>query len=271
MKKALSVILAIVMILSVTVIGFAEETEKLNYLLMGDSIAKGSGILNSDEACYGRIVADTNGYNYKNRGVDGFTTDNLNRELDRADMIADVAEADIISISIGGNDFLGKTIFLNMIKLVIEAAFGNIDNSKAIVDKAYNNFSSIIGKIKAINPDATILVQTLYAPNYPLVGYQLDRIISLLNESFVSYLDENPDAFTVVDVQAALRGVYGYTALDTIHPNAKGNELIAVEVLKVLKELGLGETTVPVINQKGVSELALPVWPILRIFLSYNG
>ena len=271
MKKALSLAIALIMIFSVTVIGFAEENEKLNYLLIGDSIAKGSGILNSDEACFGRIVADTNGYNYKNRGVDGFTTDDLNRLLDQSDMIADVAEADIISISIGGNDFLGKTIFLRMISLVIQAAFGNLEPSREIVEKAYSNFCSIIGKIKTINPDAVILYQTLYAPNYPLVGTQLDIIISILNDKFRSYLDENPDAFIVVDVQAALRGEFGYTALDTIHPNAKGNELIAKEILKVLKDNGLGETTVPVINQKGVSEIALPIWPLLRIFLEYNG
>ncbi len=268
MKKALSIILALVMILSVTVIGFAEEEkETLNYLLLGDSIARGSGVLNHDEACFGRIVADTNGYNYKNRGIDGFTTANLVNELNKSDVIRDVAEADIISISIGGNDFLGKTIFLNMIKLVIEAAFGNLEPSKQIVESAYDNFCIIIGKIKEINPEATILFQTLYAPNYPLVGAQLERIITLLNEKLVSYLDENPEAFTVVDVHAALKGVFGFTALDTIHPNAKGNVLIAREVLKVLKELGLGEATEPVINHPGVNEIALPIWPILQLFV----
>ena len=260
--------MAAVMLFSLTVIGFAEEEEKekLNYLLLGDSIARGSGVLNNEEACFGRIVADTNGYNYKNRGIDGFTTDALNKELDKAAVIADVAEADIISISIGGNDFLGKTIFFNMIKLVIEAAFGNLDNSIKTVDRAYENFCSIIGKIKEINPDAVILFQTLYAPNYPLVGAQLETIISLLNERQLSYLDENPGAFTVVDVHAALRGVYGFTALDTIHPNAKGNVIIAREVLKVLKELGLGDKTEPVINHPGVDEIALPIWPLIQIF-----
>ncbi len=259
MKKTIAVLMALIMVFSLTVIGFAQEDEKLNYLILGDSIAHGSGVLNSDEACYGRIVADTNGYNYKNRGISGYNTSDLNNYLDNEDVKADVAWADIISISIGGNDFINHNVF-NILFMALAISLGNTSSCERTVAGAKANFYSIIDKIKAINPDATILVQTLYNPGYPLIGGPLETGLTMLNGSFISYLDENPDAFTVVDIHETMKGESMFIALDTIHPNAHGNEIIAKEILKTLKELGLGENTEPVINHPGVSELAIPVY-----------
>ena len=259
MKKTIAVLMALIMVFSLSVIGFAQEDEKLNYLILGDSIAHGSGVLNSDEACYGRIVADTNGYNYKNRGISGYNTSDLNNYLDNEDVKADVAWADIISISIGGNDFINHNVF-NILFMALAISLGNTSSCERTVAGAKANFYSIIDKIKAINPDATILVQTLYNPGYPVIKAPLEKGLTMLNNSYISYLDENPDAFTVVDIHGVMQGESMFIALDTIHPNAHGNEIIAKEILKTLKELGLGENTEPVINHPGVSELAIPVY-----------
>ncbi len=264
MKKAVSVILSFIIVVSFTVPCFAQSGEKLNYLLLGDSIAKGSGILNSDEACFGRIVADTNGYSYVNRGIDGFTTADLDSYLDRREVIADVENADIISISIGGNDFLTKNV-LNPLMTAITMTFGNSDMCRRTADKSYPLFCSVIEKIKSINPDAVILVQTIYNPKYPVLRYALNKIVQVLNENYTKYLEENPDSFVLVDVYKALENESFYTALDTIHPNAKGNVLIAREILKTLVSLGLGTQTEPVVNHQGVSEIAIPVYWIFKL------
>ncbi len=263
MKKAACIILTFVMIFSLTVIGFAGE-EKLNYLVLGDSIAKGTGVLNSSEACYGRIVADTNGYNYVNRGVDGYDTSDLKKALnEKESYINDVAEADIISISIGGNDFINRNVF-NILFLAVGMMFGNTANCERIVDNAYVNFCEIIARIKEINPDATILMQTLYAPSYPVIGFAVDKGVVMLNSRYEQYLEENPGAFTFVDIHETFEHEVLNIALDGIHPNARGNVLIAREILKTLYDLGLGENTEPVVNAIGVPEAALPVWVILK-------
>ena len=58
MKKITAIVLSVVMVVCLfTVYGYA-QTEKPFYLVLGDSIAYGSGISNSKEACYGKIVAD---------------------------------------------------------------------------------------------------------------------------------------------------------------------------------------------------------------------
>ncbi len=265
MKKTISVILSVIIIVSFTLPCFAQDSEKLTYLLLGDSIARGSGILNHDEACFGRIVADTNGYNYINRGIDGFTTGDLDSSLDSREVISDVGKADIISISIGGNDLLTKNV-INPLIMAVTLSFGNEEVCRKTVDDVYPKFCSVIEKIKKINPDATILVQTLYNPQYIVFRSAIDRGVQILNENYSKYLEEHPDAFVLVDVYKALENDSFYTALDTIHPNAKGNVLIARELLKTLASIGLGTKTEPVINQQGVSELALPVYWIYKLF-----
>ena len=266
MKKAISVFLSVIIVISFTIPCFAQESEKPTYLLLGDSIAKGSGILNSDEACFGRIVADTNGYDYINRGIDGYTTADLDSLLDRQDVISDVRKADIISISIGGNDFLTKNV-LNPLLTAITLTFGNSDLCRRTADRSYPLFCSVIEKIKEANPDAVILVQTIYNPKYPVFRYALNKAVQILNENYTKYLEENPDAFVLVDVYKALENESFYTALDTIHPNAKGNVLIAREILKTLVSLGLGTETEPVVYHQGVSEIALPVYWIYKLLI----
>ena len=77
-----------------------------HYVVLGDSIAFGSGLSNPRQAVYGRIVADTNGYAYDNFAVPGHTTQNLLQRMQNEQVKAAIADADIISISIGGNNFL---------------------------------------------------------------------------------------------------------------------------------------------------------------------
>lgn len=106
MKKILSIVLALTLCFcSFTVVSSAND-DKPFYLVLGDSIAYGSGLGNPTEACYGKIVADTNDYEYVNYFVPGHTTTNLIARLSQPEVIDALKKADIISISIGGNDFL---------------------------------------------------------------------------------------------------------------------------------------------------------------------
>lgn len=262
MKRFIAALLAIFMVFSLTVSAFAEETatsDKLNYLLLGDSIAVGSGLLNPDDACYGRMVANTNGYNYKNDAVNGLMSGGLkNMVKTNAEVIEDIKNADIISISIGGNDFLQSDWFIPVILSALVGYMG-IEEEK-IIKNFYPNFCEVIDTIKEINPDATILVQTLYNPRYVFLRATFARGVSILNNCYYQYLEENPGAYIIVDVASALSNKVGFIAVDTVHPNSYGNKLIAKEILATLKELGLGENTEPVVNAQPVDEIAAPVY-----------
>lgn len=248
MKKITAVILSIVMIFSTfAVCGFA-EAEKPFYLVLGDSIAYGSGVSNSREACYGRIVADTNGYDYANHAIPGHTTTNLINRLKEETVIADLEKADIISISIGGNDFLMS----NLVGLMFDAIVtGDLSEFDRIADGFYANFCEIIDIINSHNPDAVILMQTLYNPQSGHLRAPYQEGADRINAAIERYNEENPGEIVIVDVATALGDDMANYADDEIHPSAQGNEIIANVILDKLSELGLGSDAAPVIAAKG--------------------
>ena len=262
MKKLIAALLSICILLSLCSVAFAQE--QIDYLLIGDSIAYGFGVVNRDEACYGKMVCNTNGYNYHNDAISGYEAKNLYNQITTDESVRKhIEEAEIINISIGGNDIRHD----NMMWLILSVAFGNINPITNSVSKFYKNFSKVMAEVKSINPDATILVQTVYNPYGQLFNGAFDKGTDTLNESFYKYLDENPDAYTIVDVKAAFKGEWGIAALDTFHPSGKGNKIIAREILKTLKELGLGEKTEPVILVEPLGEIAYPFYKLYKFFI----
>ncbi len=252
MKKITSLIFALVLVFNIfSVTSFAQE--KLNYLVLGDSIAYADGIVNAKQACYGKIVADTNDYDYKNLAVNGYTSSDLLSYLS-VDYVAEaVTQADIIQISIGGNDFLRS----NLPGLLLGGIFGNMTMFDEVQKDFENNFIQIIQKIKELNPDATILMQTLYNPLKLLMSIVYQHGVDRVNGTIKAYLEENPEAFTIVDVENRFKGQWGYIAVDMVHPNSKGNLEIAKLTLEVLVELGLGNTTTPKVTQEGIDWVGL--------------
>ena len=248
MKKITAIILSIAMVLCLFTVGGYAAEDKPFYLVLGDSIAYGSGISNSKEACYGKIVSDTNGYDYANHSVPGHTTANLINRLSNEVVIADLKKADIISISIGGNDFLMSNLIGLMFDSIVKNDHAEFDR---IAEGFYNNFCKIIDIINSHNEDAVILMQTLYNPQsgYLRAPYQegADRI----NAAIEKYNTENPGEIVIVDVASALGDDMANYADDEIHPSAKGNEIIADVILDKLFELSLGSDTTPVIAAKG--------------------
>ena len=230
LKRLISLLLCLALAACLPVFGAAAEEDAPFYLVLGDSIGYGSGLSNPKEAVYGRIVADTNGYAYANDAIPGYTTQALLRLMQTDNVKADIEKADIISISIGGNNFLLGNLMQLMADVLIK---GDDAGFAAIGEAYYADLCQIIGTIRALNPDAVILMQTLYNPQTGYVGEVYDHGTEWVNGS--ARLTEHPTDF----------------AADRIHPSAAGNEKIAVAILEKLAELGLGEATTPVVNVPG--------------------
>ena len=247
-KKLLSLLLCAALLFTITgVIAFAAD-EKPFYLVLGDSIAFGSGLANPNEAVYGKIVADTNGYDYANDAIPGFTTAALLSLMETDRVKADVEKADIISISIGGNNYLVGNLPQMMVDCLVR-------NDTAIYDEVdagyYADLCTIFDYIKGLNPDAVILMQTLYNPQVSYMGEVYQHGVDRINECVNRYNEEHPGVIEIVDVAARLTDHDTDFAADRVHPSAAGNEKIAVAVLEKLAELGLGAATEPVINNPG--------------------
>ncbi|MBR0120820.1 MAG: hypothetical protein IJM10_03430 [Clostridia bacterium] len=247
-KKAIAVTLAATVIFSVFALG-AAAAKRPTYLLLGDSIAYGQGIINSKDACYGRIVANTNNYNYANDAISGTTSGALLLLLDEEPIIKDVKNADIITISTGGNDFLTR----NWVGMGLRGiATGDYSKLDPIVAKYKKNLTAIIVKIRKYNPKATIIVQTIYNPHNDIWTDAFQQGVDRMNAAIKSVKNKT-GGFVIANVGAVISGHPEYIAVDTIHPNAKGNIAIAEYMLKFLKKLGLGTETKPVIKVQPVS------------------
>ena len=256
-KKLISLALALIMALSCfSVISFAEEEKPLSYVVLGDSIAYGSGLINSTDACYGKIVTETNGYTYANHSVPGITSGVLLKMLTDNEAVREsVASADIISISIGGNNFLTD----NMIGLAFASLVRkDMSGFDAIAENYYNELCSIMDCINGLNSDVPVLLQTIYNPQKGAAGVVYLEGGIRLNDMMRKYDAEHPGEIVIVEVADALNGDYENFADDKIHPSAKGNEKIAVVILGKLSEMGLGTATEPVISTPGL-DFKMPV------------
>lgn len=248
LKRLISLLLCLALAACLPVFGAAAAEDAPFYLVLGDSIGYGSGLSNPKEAAYGKIVADTNGYGYANDAIPGYTTQALLRLMQTDDVKADIEKADIISISIGGNNFLLGNMMQLMADLLIK---GDDAGFAAIGESYYPDLCAIIGTIRSLNPDAVILMQTLYNPQTGYMGEVYDCGVQWINDSVRRYAEEHPGEIEIVDVAARLTDSDADFAADRIHPSAAGNEKIAVAILEKLAELGLGDATDPVIKTPG--------------------
>lgn len=250
LKKIIAIILTVTFCIGIISVS-ASAKEKLNYLLLGDSIAEGFGITNPDEASYGKIIADTNGYNYKNDAIMGRNSVGLvNHLTNDEEYINDVKWADIISVSIGGNDFLLDHAALLIVEGIIFNDYSKFDK---IGETFYENFSKSMDRIHEINPNAKILVQLLYTSwTFDFARKPYKQAAKRINDAIIKYVEENPQNICVVDTSEVFDGRRDCISTDTIHPNAQGNIELAKAVQSKLCEIGLANTAELVLLVPGI-------------------
>lgn len=247
MKKIISLLLSLIMIFGCfTLCGYAAK--KYRYVVLGDSIAYGTGLLNASEACYGKAVADTCGFDYANHSVPGATSHTLIYRLNDSTVRTSVARADIISISIGGNDFFDELGHLAY-DSIVKKDYTEYDN---LAYGVYVNISKVIDIIRELNDDAAILLQTIYNPQFDYLKEAYQQGADRINSVIYRCARENKGVY-VVDVASALNGNASNFADDTMHPSASGNEKIANEVLKTLRKLGYTNKSVLIPKEKGIN------------------
>lgn len=257
-KRILSVILCIVLLLGVLSVA-AAAADRPFYLVLGDSIAYGSGLANPKEAVYGKIVADTNGYDYANYAVPGHTTANLMKRMETETVRDAIARADIISISIGGNNFLLGNLNGLLFDGIVKTDYTRLDE---IAAGFYEDLGAIVAAIRAQNPDTAIVLQTLYNPQTGYIGDVYQQGADRLNEKLRAFDAAHPGEILIADVGAALTDSDRDFAEDRIHPSAAGNEKIALVVLQTLKDNGLGSETAPVIKTAGKDARGMGVFTV---------
>ncbi|NLC66163.1 MAG: hypothetical protein GX752_04390 [Clostridium sp.] len=197
-------------------------------LILGDSI--GFGVGDEENLGIGNRYVDLikeEGENKKgitNISVPGYESSELVRLIKSGENVSSISSANLIIISIGGND-------LNRLEyddnLTLNIAF------KEALKNYKENLKFIIKEIRAINPDAQLVCIGLYDPS----GNEEPEKTRLL-------LEWNYETRLIVgsDIKFAYIPTYElfeyhlneYLFLDEFHPSGSGYQVIAEEIYKIL-------------------------------------
>lgn len=272
MKKIISAItalsLAAGLIASTSVTAGAANAAAGELVVLGDSITSGYGLpgyvsgdnYSAPDSFANRLAADVSGC--QNFAVDGRTSGELLTALEDEEISSALAGADVVVISIGGNDFLQP-----MISAAIDFAADNEELMKSLqedmtsdgssinadnyldimreltatmteaadsVDTAVigQNLKDILAGISAVNSDCRMIVLTVYDPFEGVTGMEVFDVIAreklaLLNSEITSAAAEN--GAETVDVYSAFKGhAEEYTNISSmdIHLNKDGHAVI---------------------------------------------
>lgn len=281
-RKFIAAVLVIVMLACCVAVLAAcnddKAVEKTEIVYLGDSIAE--GILGASplglrhEYAYANVLGRRNDLTYYNHSVSGHLTKDLRAILENEDLDYDMArglllhvsEADIIHVSILGNDLLQS---MNMNDVVLEAAQDKYDIINGIAATASENIAVIVDRLKELNPDALIIFQNVYNPlsekstlvNEPTratlsAEYGIEEgdlrdlgsgILDRLNGVLDNYLKDHPDAFVIADARSEFDRIFeedyergkGLIYPDYIHPSNEGHAVLADLTQGILEERGL--------------------------------
>ena len=228
--------------------------ERLIYVALGDSIATGCltywASTDGYPAYIARALARRRPVQLQNHAVNGDTSGRLLWRLTHCQGLRRaIAQAGLITLSIGGNDLLHAASI---------PGFTSICSAKAWygVNQFLQNYPRIIAEIRSLNRQAPLIAMTIYNPyccSQNLGGAFCDRGLHEFTERCLAGINQlietnTCDGYMVADVHSAFaryrfgrmgRVVALYPAdgcflLRNPHPTPCGHRLIAREHLKAL-------------------------------------
>lgn len=262
-KIKISAAAAVLVIMAGTLSVNAEVTE--NITVLGDSISTGYG-LDDSQLSYCGYLQEYFDADLDNFAKDGRQTSELLEQIENDDDVRNSLEnADLICVTIGGNDVL--QIFLDAMS-ELKTRGGNTSGeqfefSQEFVQSFIMKFASAIGpaaaqagenitdiheQIRELNPDAPVIMQTVYNP-FETDDEKLNSIMKPLKTFTALYLGVINNAVkqqpaVIADIHEKFdENSWLFTNIKEfdIHPNYVGHMLIAEEIIQNLKLTGNGE------------------------------
>ena len=195
-RRVLSVLLSLCLVLSL--LPTAAFAQGKSYVALGDSITTGYGLTDEENDSFAALVANENGYELTNLAQDGATSGDLLEVVQDEENSDILQNADLITITIGGNDLMGAlyqyladaynaandtdisandvqdalagtSSEINQTTMLTFAAgvitdFADSDAATAALQNFGSNLAQIISAIKSANQDVTIIVANQYNP-----------------------------------------------------------------------------------------------------------
>lgn len=197
------------------------QTKKLTVLALGDSLTRGTG----DETGQGyvglvtaRLKEELDDVLVHNLGINGQNSSQLLQQLNEKNVIRQIQQADVILMTIGGNDLFQGGDTLNHL---------NADNIKNLQENYLKNLEQIFTAIRGSNQQATIYMIGLYNPFIELDPTGVtNEVVRGWNYATETVAGKFEDIVFVPTFDLFQLSVNDYLYTDYFHPNQAGYELI---------------------------------------------
>ncbi|GAB6990217.1 GDSL-type esterase/lipase family protein [Paenibacillus pini] len=241
-----------------------QDKKELKVAALGDSLAKGTG----DSTGSGFVRRSVQEYSkdtgkkvtlLNNLGINGLTTTALLPKLEEQGTQYVLAKADVILLSIGGNDlFRGADLFTSVkntspnessssavkkdsevSKTSTQAKVQEIkpeDILKAL-PQASLKLQKILVKLREINPNAVIIYVGLYNPFGDLEQLKIpgNEAVTTWNNAALSLINKNGNMMLVPTFDLFQQNLNKYLSSDHFHPNGDGYQQIAERIVQSIR------------------------------------
>jgi lysophospholipase L1-like esterase len=201
----------------------AADDGKLQVVSLGDSLARGTG--DATGKGYVGVAAELmkarageREVSVTNLGVNGFTSSQLSEQIKRADVQATIRQADVLLVSIGGNDLFrgGETL-----------AQLDLTKVKELETEYNQRLKSLLTEIRELNPSANVYLIGLYNPFNGQKNSEITNgIVRDWNYQLSVTAADIPKTVIVPTFDLFQLRVQDYLAADLFHPNAEGYKRI---------------------------------------------
>ncbi|WP_088227470.1 GDSL-type esterase/lipase family protein [Desulfosporosinus sp. FKB] len=206
-----------------------KNTNSLQLLILGDSIAKGTG----DEKGKGfstdlpqAIKTDTpKDILVTDAGINGLESQGLLAQLQNGSLNKPLAGANFILISIGGND-LRTILSLN--------PQAQEDEFKIKQDSYLSNLKQVLTILRSSNPNAYIVFLGLYNPYEKTTTEEEVSLWQEWNYNTEQLIESNPKAICIPSDDLMKFNLGKYLAPDGLHPNSAGYLALSDRIRKSL-------------------------------------
>lgn len=210
----------------------APPTEGIQKVVaLGDSLTRGAGDANGQG--YAGLVRQAlekkigKPVTFSNLAINGQESPELVKQLSQEQVKKQLAEANLVLFTIGGNDLFSQS-----------GGLYTIDPQKlaAATKELTANFEEVIRQIRAVNKQATILYPSLYNPfgDTEAAAETVQPVLDW-NDTAARIAAKYPHVIVVPTYDLFVNKEKTYLYTDHFHPNAAGYARIADRILQALE------------------------------------
>lgn len=217
--------------------GTSYASGQLRLVSIGDSLAKGTGDDEGKgfgERVVERILAEDKSRDVKligNLGINGLLTAGLADELTETGVKHMLQGANVILLSIGGND-----LFQDADDWAGGSELPTEDQLNKAIDSASSRLAGVIKQLETINPKAKLVYIGLYNPFSDLIEMRGmgNKAVSRWNSSVMDALSAYDNTLVIPTYDLFGGNLVKYLSDDHFHPNGEGYEQIAARIVQSL-------------------------------------